>query len=140
MAGASTFELLLRLFLSLAVVLGLMFGITAVLKRRGFGGFTPRAGRRSHIGPEVEVLARKPLGRNATIAIVRAGGKSMVLGVTESTVTLLGDAEIDVEEFEVDAFDELEVSGTGLPRATNGAAKPWTTMLQGLRDRTVRRP
>jgi flagellar protein FliO/FliZ len=135
MSGAGTFEMLVRLFLSLAVVLGLMFGVTHVLKRRGFAGFVPSGGRRAGAGPDVEVLARKPLGRNASIAVVRAGSRSMVLGVTENNVTLLGDAEF---EDELD-FETLEAQGTGLPRALNGATTPWKTMLEGLRDRTVRR-
>jgi flagellar biogenesis protein FliO len=134
-ASASTFALLLRVFLSLGVVLGLMFGIATVLKRRGFAGLAPAGGRRSPLGAQVEVLARKPLGRNATIAIVRAGNKSMVLGVTDSTVTLLGDVELDEDEFEI---DEMEAPGTGLLRAASGATKPWKTMLEGMRDRTVR--
>jgi hypothetical protein len=58
----------------------------------------------------------------------------MVLGVTENNVTLLGDAEIEELDFET-----LEAQGTGLPRALNGATTPWKTMLEGLRDRTVRR-
>jgi flagellar protein FliO/FliZ len=135
-SGASTFELLLRLFMSLAVVIGLMVGITTVLKRRGFAGFAPGGPRRSLPGVDVEVLARKPLGRNASVAVVRAGGKSMVLGVTENNVTLLGDADLD----DFDELDDLEAHGTGFPRASNGAASPWKTMLEGLRDRTVRRP
>src|SRR3954463_14565081 len=133
MSGAGTFEMLVRLFLSLAVVLGLMFGVAAVLKRRGFAGFAPSGGRRA-TGADVEVLVRKPLGRNASIAVVRTGGRSMVLGVTENNVTLLGDAEIEELDFET-----LEAQGTGLPRALNGATTPWKTMLEGLRDRTVRR-
>jgi flagellar protein FliO/FliZ len=133
-ASTSTFELLVRLFLSLAVVIGLMVGVTALLKRRGFAGFAGNGPRRPLPSAQVEVLARKPLGRNASVAIVRAGGKSMVLGVTEAQVTLLGDAEIDELE-----LDELEAQGTGFPRALNGAPTPWKTMLETLRDRTVRR-
>jgi flagellar protein FliO/FliZ len=130
----STVALMVRLFLSLGVVLALMFGVMAVLKRRGFGGYSPTAGRRAGPGAQVEVLARKPLGRNASVAVVRAGSRAMVVGVTESNVTLLGDA--DLEELEVEA---PEPQGTGFPRAVNGAITPWKTMLEGLRDRTVRR-
>jgi flagellar protein FliO/FliZ len=134
-SGASTFELMVRLFLSLAVVIGLMLGITTLLKRRGFAGFSATGPRRSVASAQVEVLARKPLGRNASVAIVRVAGKSMVLGVTEAQVTLLGDAEID--DFEL---EEVEAQGTGFPRAFAGATPTWKTMLEGLRDRTVRRP
>ena len=131
--GSTTLGLMLRLFLSLGVVLGLMYGITAVLKRRGFGGFAPAASRRNAFASQVEVLARKPLGRNASVAIVRAGSKAMVVGVTETNVTLLSDADLDALELE-----ELEAQGTGLPRA-DGATTPWKTVLETLRDRTVRR-
>jgi flagellar protein FliO/FliZ len=121
--------------LSLAVVIGLMVGATKFMKHRGIGGFSPSGPRRATSGVEVEVLARKTLGRNASVAVVRAAGKEMVLGVTETQVTLLGDAEI--EEFQLEAVDTQR---TGLLSAGNGAITPWKTMLEGLRDRTVRRP
>jgi flagellar protein FliO/FliZ len=130
----STVALMVRLFVSLGIVLALMYGVMAVMKRRGFGGFSPTAGRRVGVSAQVEVIARKPLGRNASVAVVRAGSRAMVVGVTESNVTLLGDA--DLEELEVEAE---ETQGTGFPRAVNGANQPWKTMLEGLRDRTVRR-
>jgi flagellar protein FliO/FliZ len=130
----STVALMVRLFVSLGIVLALMYGVMAVMKRRGFGGFSPTAGRRAGVSAQVEVIARKPLGRNASVAVVRAGSRAMVVGVTESNVTLLGDA--DLEELEI---EDVETQGTGLPRAFNGATPPWKTMLEGLRDRTVRR-
>jgi flagellar protein FliO/FliZ len=134
--GASV-ALMVRLFVSLGFVLALMFGVMAVLKRRGFGGFSPTAGRRAGAGANVEVIARKPLGRNASVAVVRAGSRAMVVGVTESNVTLLGDADLDELEAESEA---TEAQGTGFPRAVNGGATtPWKTMLESLRDRTVRR-
>jgi flagellar protein FliO/FliZ len=131
-AGSSV-ALLLRLLLSLGVVLGLMYGVTTVLKRRGFGGFAPGLARRSPVADHVEVLARKPLGRNASVAVVRAGSRAMVVGVTEANVTLLGDADLD--ELELDDFD---APGTGVVSAERGAITPWKTMLERLRDRTVR--
>ena len=126
--------LMVRMCLSLGLVLALMFGATAVLKRRGFAGFAPGAARRNPAVTYVEVLARKSLGRNASVAVVRAGSRAMVVGVTEANVTLLGDA--DLEELEL---EELEAPGTGLPRAANGARTPWKMMLESLQDRTVRR-
>ena len=65
---------LIRLVLSLGGRHRLMVGVAAVLKRRGFGG--SRADRCAEVAgrdAQVEVLARKPLGRNASIAVVRAG-------------------------------------------------------------------
>jgi flagellar protein FliO/FliZ len=134
--GASVAGLFLRLLLSLAVVIGLMVGIAALLKRRGFGGFSPAA-RRAPAAAQVEVVARKSLGRNASIAVVRAGGKSMVLGVTEANVTML--TETDIDEFDFDFDDDEPAQRTGLPVGLAGPATPWKTMLEGLRDKTVRR-
>jgi flagellar biogenesis protein FliO len=131
----SMLGMVLRLVTSLAVVLGLMYGITAFLRRKGIGGFAPTKAKRSVEGADVEVLARKPLGRNASIAIVRAGAKSMVLGITETSVTMLTEADVRVIDLE-----EMEDQRTVLPRAAlNGASPPWKTMLEGLRDRTARR-
>lgn len=127
--------LLFRLVLSLTVVIGLMVGIAAVLKRRGFGGFSPTVRRSQGASAQVEVLVRKPLGRNASIAVVRAGSKSMVLGVTDTHVTMLTETELD--ELEMD--EPMPAQRTGLPAALDGAAPTWKTMLEGLRDKTVRR-
>jgi flagellar biogenesis protein FliO len=136
MAGASTFGMMLRLFVSLAVVIALMMGVVAVLRRRGLGGFSPGRGRRNAADIQVEVLARKPLSKNASIAVVRAGSKSMVLGITESTVTMLSESEIDLAGMEEEA---LEGQGTGLPFDLSGSSQTWKTMLDNLRDKTVRR-
>src|SRR5690242_18397218 len=101
MSSVSTLALLLRLVVSLAVVVGLMLGASAFMRRRGFGGLAPmKGGRRSPAASQVEVLARKSLGRNASIAVVRAGEKSLVLGVTDSTVTMLAETELEDIDFE----------------------------------------
>jgi flagellar biogenesis protein FliO len=134
MDGTSVAGLLFRLVLSLTVVIGLMVGIAAMLKRRGFGGFAPAMRKSQGAAAQVEVLVRKPLGRNASIAVVRAGSKSMVLGVTDTHVTMLTETELDELEFEPPPAQR-----TGLPAALNGAAPTWKTMLEGLRDKTVRR-
>jgi flagellar biogenesis protein FliO len=123
------------MFLSLAVVIGLMVGVTTFLKRRGLAGFAPTGPRRALPGVEVEVLARKTLGRNASVAVVRAGGKGMVIGVTDHQVTLLSEAELEELELEIE-----DVQRTGVLSVGTGATTPWKTMLEGLRDRTVRRP
>jgi flagellar protein FliO/FliZ len=134
--SGDTLGMMLRLFMSLGVVMALMYGLTHVLRRKGVGGLAPPKSKRSIEGADVEVLARKPLGRNASIAIVRAGPKAMVLGITENTVTMLTEADVRVIDLE-----EPEVQRTALPRAAalSGANPPWKTMLEGLRDRTVRR-
>ena len=130
----STVSLLLRLFVSLAVVIGIMVFAGAVLRRRGVGLAT---GGRSGKRLLVDVVARRGLSRNAAIAIVRVPGKHLVVGVTESSVNLLGELDADaVEAEEAEVQDAPRTALVGGPQAPGTA---WKTLLDTMRDRTVRR-
>ena len=129
MASASTLVLFVRLILSLAVVIGLMWIAANVLRKRGFAGV---ASRRGPQGPQLELLSRRPLGRNASIAVVRVGDQSFLLGVTDHQVTKLGDVEttnIDLNE------DDTWTESSG----ALGSGSAWKTMLEQMRNRTARR-
>lgn len=76
--------LLLRVGLSLAVVLGLMW-----LAARGLRGSV--GGRGAGV---VEVVARQPLGRGSAVAVVRVADRALVLGVTDAQVTMLGETDL----------------------------------------------
>jgi flagellar biosynthetic protein FliO len=139
MSGASTAALLARLVVSLGVVLGLMFVIAHFLRRRGIGGAPARGSGHT----EVELLARRGLGRNTSIAVVRAAGRGMVVGVTEASITHLADVDLT----EIDLMNE-EARRTRPPDRPDpsGAAAPspaWKTGLSGVldawRERTIRR-
>jgi flagellar biosynthetic protein FliO len=129
MASASTLMLFVRLIMSLGVVIGLMWIAANVLRKRGIAGTT--SAKRSARGPEVELVARKPLGRNASIVVVRVGDRSMLVGVTDQRVTNLGDVDFaDVELYEDNTWT-----------VSSGATSPasaWKTMLEQMRNRTVR--
>ncbi len=129
MASASTLMLFARLIMSLAVVIGLMWIAANVLRKRGIAGTTSRRGPR---GPQVELLARRPLGRNASIAVVRIGEHSLVVGVTDHQVTKLG--EVDSAEIDLDEDNTWTVSS-----GPNGPPSAWKTMLEQMRNRTARR-
>ena len=130
MASASTLMLFVRLIMSLGVVIGLMWVAANVLRKRGIAG---TAGSRR--GPQrtwkSSCVARKPLGRNASIAVVRVGDRSMVVGVTDHQVTKLGEIEpADIELYEDNTWT-----------VSSGATSPasaWKTMLEQMRNRTVR--
>jgi len=132
MSDASTFELFARLALSLAVVMGLMWVMAVALRRRGFAPGPRRAARR---GVDVELLARKPLGRNASIAVVRAAGKAMIVGITDHQVTKLDDVEIE----EIDLEDPAVGQWTAGARGPVGSGSAWKAMLEQVRERTIRR-
>jgi flagellar protein FliO/FliZ len=121
----STVGMLARLVVSLGIVLGLMALAAAVMRRTGAGGGTTR--RR---GLPIEVVARHTLGRRSSVALVRAGGKGFVLGVTDQTITLL--AEADPESL-------VPLTPEQPARTPVAAANPWTALVENVREKTLRR-
>ena len=142
MADVSVFALLVRLVVSLGVVLGLMW-VAARLLARQSGGRIARASR----PVAIQVLARSSLGKNSSVAVVAAAGKALIVGVTDSQVTLLGEGDINAltEPQEEDPATTITAAArTRSPWAVSGqpgaaAFSPWTAMLDTLRDRTTRR-
>ena len=133
------FELVLRIGFSLLVVLVLMWALARVVRR-------PLGGRGTGA---LAVLNRQQLSRNAAVAVVRVGGRALILGVTDQQVSLLGEA--DVEDFErhpVEHRDAVAVEPlpTAHPSARPGrldgsllSPRTWTSAMDFLRDRTTRR-
>jgi flagellar protein FliO/FliZ len=80
----------LRVVLSLAVVLGLLW----VLQRRLSRG----AGARTN--NLVTVVGRQGLGQKASVVVVDVDGRRFVLGVTEQSISVLHDAETDHDTVE----------------------------------------
>ncbi|MFN8635367.1 MAG: flagellar biosynthetic protein FliO [Chloroflexota bacterium] len=77
------------LVVKLGAVLALAYASMAALKR-----YT--AGSASQRGSLLEVLDSTTLGPNRSVYVVRAGGKRLVLGVTQQQITPL--AELDPED------------------------------------------
>src|SRR5215471_4407525 len=91
-----------RLIFAMGVVVGLMMVAGRFVRNRGLGG-GPSKG--TNLAPvRIEVLARQGFGRSASVAVVRAAGKVLVLGVTETSVTVL--AETDLAALEAQSTDE----------------------------------
>jgi flagellar protein FliO/FliZ len=133
MSSGATLALFARLIVSLSVVFGLMWFLARVVRRRGLGG-VGSGGQKRRPGVQVDIVARRTLSRNASIAVVRAGNQHMVVGVTDHMITKLSDA--DMTELEI---EELEGQWTApSPGPTSGPTPSWKAMLDQLRDRTVR--
>ena len=132
MSTASTLALFARLIVSLGVVIGLMWFAARVVRRRGIGGAGGGNSNRRP-GVQVDVLARRTLGRNASIAVVRTGQQAIVIGVTDHMVTKLADA--DLTEIEL---GNAEGQWTAPSQGPTGPTPPWKSMLDQLRDRTAR--
>ena len=129
MTDVSVFDLLVRLAVSLGVVLAIMAGAAYALRRAK--GISPVSRRRQ---PAVEVLTRQPLGRSASLAVVRAGDRALVLGVTDGGITLL--TEAPSEELQIELSQPSGTAAAGDPLA---APMSWKGVLEVLRERTVRR-
>ena len=123
MEDVSLLALLGRLAVSLAVVFALMAVAGKVLRRRGMGT------RGSTATSRIEVLARQGLGRTSSVQLVRVGGRTLVLGVTESSVSVLGEADPLLLEAEL-ALTPAEPETPPTPG--------WGPLLELLKDRTAR--
>jgi flagellar biosynthetic protein FliO len=120
--------LLLRVGVAMAVVVAVMWVAARLLQRRV--GPSARGGQ----PPQVEVLARRGLSRNSSVAVVRVGGRTLILGVTDAQVSLLAETGADTTLFDLTRAE----SGTlSLEVAPPPAAR--TPLVESLRERTVRR-
>ena len=138
MNEVSVGELFVRLVVSLGVVVAIMAAAAWLLKRVAAGGFAAGGRQRAGRPVRIEVLARQSLGRRSSIALVRAGGRGLVLGVTDQHVTLLAET----------SADELVVPDPMIPEPPRTVAPlgdplvagpPWRSFTDTLRERTVRR-
>lgn len=148
-------ELVLRIGFSLLIVFGLMWGLAKVARR-------PLSGHRGT--GALAVLNRQQLTRGSSVAVVRVADRALILGVTDTQVSLLG--ETDPEPFEKhphphqERRDHVALPPRGNPIpgfADHGASaatavqppgrldgsllspRTWTRTLEFLRDRTTRR-
>lgn len=122
-----------RLLLSLVFVGAVMYFAARLAKKRGLGRGTAL----------VEVLARQPLNRVGAVTVVRVADRVFMLGTTESQVSLL--AELD-ETVVNDALEESDVTlapsasvSRGLVAGSVFDRGQWSSLVQGMRDKTVRR-
>jgi flagellar protein FliO/FliZ len=76
---------------ALFLILGLLYAAYWLLRRFGTSGLGLFPGARGSAGPNL--LARLALGPRQHVVVVRVLGKTLVLGVTESRISLLCEAE-----------------------------------------------
>lgn len=123
---------LVRLVLSLATVLTLMVLLARYLRHRQIGtGFGAGATQRRKKALPLEVVTRQGLTRGTSLAVVRISGQLLLLGVTESNVSVLR---------ELDEVDEPEVvpEVVGAPSALLASHNLAASIVETLRQRTVR--
>lgn len=129
---------LLRVLGSLAVVLLLMWAAARVLRRTATGRATGA----------LEVLARQPLSRTASLAVVRVGERALVVGIADQRVSLLTEtdlASVRAAEPVKETREPVLTSQASSPESPSllagSALSPatWRTAVEVLRERTARR-
>lgn len=155
-SGGATALLMVRVIVSLGIVVGLCWVGLWALKRRGTGPLSLGSSSR------LDVIDRKPLTREASVAVVRFDGQDYLVGVTEHGVELLDrpapaighdeddDAAVDLTAALVQsaipqgtrspAQLTIGTRRTGLPTTSADADSPARMgFVEALRELTVRR-
>lgn len=108
---AGMIEILLRLVISMAVVMGVMALAARFVRRRqgaatglaqpkrqqrrkgglsgGIAGLLSPKPRSARPSPSLQVLQRQALTKNTSVSLLEVDGKRLLVGVTEQSVTLL---------------------------------------------------
>jgi flagellar protein FliO/FliZ len=136
MNEGSLADTMVRLVVSLATVLTLMILLARYLRhRQNGGGLGKLAAKGRKAVPPLQVLTRQGLSRGSSVAVVRVSGQLLLLGVTDSTVSLLG--ELNDEE-EPDLAPPAPESSTLSPDLADiPAGAP--SVVEYLRQLTARR-
>ena len=137
-------ELFVRMIISLAVVLGIVLGAYAIIKRRRGVGAVSGAGRsivartgrvRSGGRNGLRVLGRTGVARTSSVVAIQFADRVLLIGGNDQAApTLL--AEIDLEGWER-ATQAPPDPLAGGPAPTAGSAP--TGLLDALRQATIRR-
>lgn len=121
-----------RVALSLGAVLALLW----FLHRR----FADRTGRTSE--RTISVIARQPLGRRSSIVVVETGGARLVLGVTDSTISMLTSTQtesIDTGSTPRPALDLVASRTRPIPATPDPVPEP-VALLRDRRRRALPEP
>jgi flagellar biosynthetic protein FliO len=131
--GGDAFELIARLVPALIIVLGGPFAVRWLI-RRGPGASSNR----------MRVVERVSMGKAAQAVIVSVADRRLLLGVTESQITLLSEldagdpaaARVSLGPVEHTAIESGMDAGSGL----EAAIQPWDGFVERWRHLTTRRP
>ena len=141
--------MVVRLVFSLGFIAAVLAFAARLAKKRGLGGGNGL----------IEVVARQRMGRASSVSVLRVAGRVLVIGSTDEQVTLL--AEVEDDELEASLAAQVRTGATGVdgqtselpvgrravpPRSGSGSLSgsvldrgTWSTVMQELRERTVRR-
>ena len=131
--GGDAFELIARLVPALIIVLGGPFAVRWLV-RRGPGASSNK----------MRVVERVSMGKAAQAVIVSVADRRLLLGVTESQITLL--SELDTEEpvtarAALGPVERTPIEpGMDAGSGQEAALQPWDGFVERWRHMTTRRP
>lgn len=140
--SVSAFGLMLKLILGLAVVLGLIWVASRVMRGRVSG--TKSVRRRQS---PISIIGRQTLGKGVQLAVVKAGAETYLIGVTAQQVTRLARYQPDLME-ELEALEASQPGGVAekplsLLDISSPPAGPvqasFHSAIRHLQERTVRK-
>lgn len=155
-----TFWLVLRVVVSLAIVIGLIWALARVRKR-----VSPKG------ASALQILSKVPVSKRGSILLVEIGGKTLLLGSTDSTISLLSEVDLSededaaaqkrtpidfstlLDEWRAEGVDDVSLvaatpdefaASIPVPRAQGPLAgsvlspQTWRQLAQALREKSVR--
>lgn len=133
-------SLLFQLVVGLGVVLGVIALVAKVL--RGRAGMAIGAARRQGV---LAVIGRQSLTKGTSVAVVRAGQRVFLLGITPQSVRSL--AELDPAELDAqvegggptETYDGANGIVAAFPTTKQRPTTTWMSTIEQLRELTVRR-
>ncbi len=142
-------HVLLQMVIALLIVVGGIWGFSKIMRRGGRFGATAGRGRHKAPVPGLTVLSRQPIGKGKSIAVVQAGSRRFLVGISESGLNPLGEIEPNDEPVSPagNPLAGISSAANGRPangpaadlRSPNGVAGAAATWLDSLREATVRR-
>jgi flagellar biosynthetic protein FliO len=100
----SLVEVMARLVAAFAIIIGMLGGAVYMFRRRGMlrvpGTVAPQK--------RMKVVERQTLSRSSSVALVRVGDRSYLVGATDASVSLLADVSDTIAE--ADEADELRTA------------------------------
>src|SRR3954452_8086932 len=127
--GSSTGGSLVRTFVGLAIVIGVIYGLYWVLKQ------VKASKEEKASGQGLSAVATLPLGPNRTLQLVRAGRELVLVGVSEHGVTPV--RTYTEEEAEAIGLLDLELGDDDDP-VSGGGGGGLRRVIDDLRRKTVR--
>lgn len=130
--ATSTLELTLRMGVALMIIMGIMWLVTRFARRH--------MSHRGHDRPHIDVQYQRQLTKHATLSLVKAGNRNLLIASNNQAITLLAEGD------DLTALPETEPQPKRLTGQVVGEqpdidvrSTPAVNPIKALQNRTVRR-